>query len=98
MSEWVLEFIDRLRTHLTIMRCEPPRIVIDLQEPRVGDVWPEKLGESLLRSKVMLAFVTPGYITSTYAIHEFRAFGERSKVTKKSLLFPVLLRSTEVPD
>ena len=98
MSEWVLEFIDRLKTHLTTMRREPPRIFIDLQELRVGDVWPEKLGESLLRSKVMLAFVTPRYVASTYAIHEFRAFSERSRLTKKSLLFPVLLRSAEVPD
>jgi MinD-like ATPase involved in chromosome partitioning or flagellar assembly len=98
MSEWVLQFTDRLKEELTTMRSEPPNTFIDVREIRAGDVWPERLSESLLRSKILVAFITPRYLKSQYASKEFLAFRERGRITGKAVLVPILLRGEEFPD
>jgi hypothetical protein len=98
MSDWVLEFTDRLKEELTALRSEAPNIFIDVQEIRAGDLWEEKLFESLLRSRVMVAFITPRYLSSRYASREFLAFRERARTTGGRVLLPILLRGSDFPD
>ena len=81
MSDWVLEFTERLKEELTALRDQPLNTFIDVQEIQAGDLWTEKLSESLLRSKVLVAFITPRYLRSQHASKEFLAFRERARVT-----------------
>jgi MinD-like ATPase involved in chromosome partitioning or flagellar assembly len=97
MADWVLEFTERVKSELAAMRGEPVRTFIDVQEIRVGDVWAETLADALLRSKVLVAFITPRYIQSRFAWKEFLAFGERATLTGMPLILPVLLRGDDFP-
>jgi MinD-like ATPase involved in chromosome partitioning or flagellar assembly len=98
MSEWVLEFTDRVKEGLLALRSAPVSTFIDVTEIRAGDVWTERISESLLRSKVMVAFITPRYVTSHYASSEFKAFKERGRITGKRVLLPILVRGETFPD
>jgi MinD-like ATPase involved in chromosome partitioning or flagellar assembly len=98
MSEWVLEFVERLKDELTLVRGETPKIFVDVREINAGELWADRLANSLLRSKVLLAFITPRYLTSQFARKEFMAFSERARLTGKSVLVPLLVRGEEFPD
>jgi MinD-like ATPase involved in chromosome partitioning or flagellar assembly len=97
-SDLVLDITERLRQELQILRGEEPKTFIDVREIRVGDVWTAKLQEALLRSKIMVAFITPRYFESRFAHKEFLAFRERARLTDKSLVVPVLLKGDQLPD
>lgn len=97
MSDWVLEFTDRLRQELTALRGEPPNTFIDVQEIRSGDKLVESLSKALLRSKILVAFITPRYLESQSS-KEFFTFLERARVTGKAVLVPILLRGDDFPD
>lgn len=98
MADWVLEFTERLNSELAARRSEPVKTFMDVQEIRVGDAWADTLADALLRSKVMVAFITPRYITSRFAWREFLAFRERADLTGTSLVLPVLLRGDDFPN
>lgn len=98
MSDVVLELTDYVKQALSSIRKEPVKTFIDLQELRVGEAWATRLSESLLRSKVLVAFMTPRYVTSQFASNEYFAFKERARLTGKPVLFPVLLRGDDFPD
>lgn len=98
MSDWVLDFTERLNQELARLRGQSPNTFIDVREIRAGDLWIEKLSEALLRSKILVAFVTPRYLTSPHATGEFRAFLERAHLTKKRVLLPLLLRGDDFPE
>jgi hypothetical protein len=97
MADWVLEFTERLNSELAAMRSEPVKTFMDVQEIRVGDAWADTLADALLRSKVLVAFITPRYIKSRFAWGEFLAFRKRAGLTGKSLVLPVLLRGDDFP-
>ena len=96
MADWVLEFTEHLKSELAVRRG-PVTTFIDVQEIRLGDVWAETLGDALLRSKVLVAFITPRYLTSPFAWKEFLAFRERAALTRTPLVLPVLLRGDDLP-
>jgi MinD-like ATPase involved in chromosome partitioning or flagellar assembly len=98
MSEWVLEFTDALKEELALLRAEPPKTFIDVQEIRAGEVWADKLSDALIRSKTMVAFITPRYLQSRFAVREFMLFKERARATKTLVLVPVVLRGEVFPD
>lgn len=98
LSDWVLDFTERLKEELNGQRDQPLKIFIDVQEVRAGDAWTEKLSDSLLRSKVMVAFITPHYMRSEHAAKGFQAFQERARITGKKVLVPILLRGDDFPD
>jgi MinD-like ATPase involved in chromosome partitioning or flagellar assembly len=99
MSELVLEFTDRVKRELTLLRGDPPpKTFIDVQEISVGEAWADKLSEALIHSKVLVAFVTPRYVRGSFASKEFKLFSERSGETGKALLIPVILRGEHFPD
>lgn len=98
MSEWVLEFTDALKEELALLRGEPPKTFIDVQEIRAGEAWADKLSEALIRSKILVAFITPRYAASHFATNEFLFFRQRSRETKSLLICPVVLRGETFPD
>ncbi len=99
MSEWVLEFTALLKEELTALRGgEPPKTFIDVQEIRAGDAWSVALSNALIRSKVLVAFITPRYLKSNFATKEFQVFRERCRQTATSLVVPVLLRGEKFPN
>jgi MinD-like ATPase involved in chromosome partitioning or flagellar assembly len=97
MADWVLEFTERLKSELAARRTEPVKTFMDVQEIRMGDTWADAIADALLRSKVLVAFITPRYISSRFAWKEFLAFRERADLTGKSLALPVLLRGDDFP-
>jgi hypothetical protein len=98
LSEWVIQFVDHLKEQLRYRRSEEPRLFIDVQELRTGDIWPDALQEALIRSKILVAFITPRYLNSRYAAREFGAFVERANETGKAVVVPILLRGDDLPD
>jgi MinD-like ATPase involved in chromosome partitioning or flagellar assembly len=98
LSEWVLEFTGLLKEELTVLRSEPPNTFIDVQEIRAGDVWTAALSNALIRSKVLVAFITPRYVKSQFASKEFLLFRERGRQTGKLLVVPVVLRGEDFPN
>ncbi len=98
MSDLVFEIADRLKAHLASLRGETPKTFIDAEEIRSGDLWRETLSEALLRSKVLVALITPQYATSQYASKEFGVFRDRAEMTGTRVVIPVLLRGESFPD
>jgi MinD-like ATPase involved in chromosome partitioning or flagellar assembly len=98
MPEVVLEFVHELKNELSTVRGKPARVFADLGELRTGDDWDEQTEESLLRSKVMVAIVTPRYPRNASAMKEFSTFAQRGREAKKPLLVPVLMRGTHDED
>lgn len=96
-SESVLELADMIKSELSSLRSGSPRTFIDVQEIRAGDIWADRLSEALVRSKVLVAFLTPRYVKSRFASKEFSFFKERANSTKSIVLLPVVLRSGKYP-
>jgi MinD-like ATPase involved in chromosome partitioning or flagellar assembly len=98
MSEWVLEFVEALKAELAAFRGGVTNIFVDVRE--IEELRPpdEQPGESLTRSKVLVAIVTPRYFNSEVARTEFLTFRERSQQTEKQLLAPVVLGGDDLAD
>jgi MinD-like ATPase involved in chromosome partitioning or flagellar assembly len=88
-SEWVLSLVETLKDLL-----DQARIFIDLQEVRVGQSWTDPIQNALLRSKVLIAIVTPQYLSNQQSIRELATFEQRSKQTGKATLMSLLLRGS----
>jgi MinD-like ATPase involved in chromosome partitioning or flagellar assembly len=97
-SEWILEFVDAFKKELRLLRAEAPKIYCDLREIRVDQSWEEQLDENLMRSKVLVAFLTPHYLTKRSSLREFLTFRTRALQTGKRLLVLVALRGDYFPD
>jgi hypothetical protein len=96
--DFVIEFRDALKQELTLQYDREITIFLDVREIRTGTSWADHVSEALAQSKVLLAIVTPLYLTSKFPQSEFAAFKERSRQTGRSLLLPVLLRGETSPD
>ncbi len=83
LSEWVLEFMESLRHELGLLLPEEAKVFIDVSEIRAG-LLEENLNDALLRSKVLIAFMTPRYFSNPFRRREFRTFSERSRETGKA--------------
>ncbi len=72
---------------------------MDVREIRLGQEFESQLRKALVKSKVLLAIVTPRYLASSFTARERSVFEERSRVTGKRVFLPVLLRrSGSLPD
>jgi MinD-like ATPase involved in chromosome partitioning or flagellar assembly len=97
VSEWVLEFLEHLKQELAPLRPQDPQIFVDVTEIRLSEAWAQEISESLKRSKVLLAFLTPRYAASPYTMREFLTFQDRALQTKKNVIVPVRLRGYDFP-
>jgi MinD-like ATPase involved in chromosome partitioning or flagellar assembly len=97
-SELVLDFTQALRQELAILRGEEPKIYIDVREVLLSQSRSDEVREALKRSKVLVAFLTPRYVTSESGALEFSTFRNRALQTGKRVLAPVLLRDGDYPN
>jgi MinD-like ATPase involved in chromosome partitioning or flagellar assembly len=97
MPEFVLDFVHQLRDELTLLRGEPAQIFVDVGEIWTAKSWEEQTEESLLRSKVLLAMLTPRYSESPLCKKEYLTFAQRARRSQSALLVPVLVRGEDFP-
>lgn len=72
-------------------------VFFDRSTLAAGDSWLLKIAESLDDAKRVLALYTPDYWSSTWCQDEFVAAFTRQRETGESLLFPVHLKTVNVP-
>lgn len=96
-ADAVLPLVEELRRVWRHHSKKQLRVFIDVQELRLGEPLSNTLTEALLRSKTMVAFITPRYLESTNTMAEFMSFRDRAYVTSKNLVIPVLLAGDEFP-
>ena len=97
MSEWVLEFVEQLKEELAPLRGDELKIFMDVRELRLDQSWEQQVDETLTRSKLLVAFLTPRYVASRSGRKEFLTFAKRALLTGKRLLVPVVLRGSDFP-
>lgn len=95
--DWVIEFREVLMQELSSLYGREMTIFLDVREIQTGTFWAETVSKALAQSKLLLAVVTPRYMTSKLAQNEFDRFKERSQQTGKRLLMPIILRGESQP-
>lgn len=77
---WVKELFHRaLKEWLANEMAEEPRIFVDWEQ-ETGVSWPDNLERALLRSKVMVAVLSPPYFRSRWCRAEWESMLERHRV------------------
>ncbi|MBL8529817.1 MAG: toll/interleukin-1 receptor domain-containing protein [Burkholderiales bacterium] len=97
MPEFVLDFVHQLREELSLLRGQPAQIFVDVGEIQAAESWDEQIEESLLRSKMLLAMLTPRYSESPLCKKEYLTFAQRARRSQSVLLVPVLVRGETFP-
>jgi hypothetical protein len=73
------------------------RVFFDDHSLRTGGSWLMEIAEALDNSRRVMAFYTPEYWASDYCKDEFVAAYTRQKDTAQPVLFPLYIRSTNIP-
>jgi hypothetical protein len=92
VDEWVRRFVADLGDWLSAVLVAPPKIFLDEANLQVGSNWNDELELGLLRSKLLVAVLTPAYFASPSCSREWSTFEAREKRDGPSLILPVLLR------
>jgi MinD-like ATPase involved in chromosome partitioning or flagellar assembly len=95
--DWVIEFREALKQELAGLGGQDISIFVDVREIRTGASWAEHVSNTLGKSKLLVAIVTPRYATSQFAQKEFQTFKDRAHQTGKRLLLPIILRGDNPP-
>jgi len=95
VDDWVRRFVDDLGKWLHAVMRHPPRIYFDLTGVTGGSDFGTAIENALLRSKILVAVLTPAYFTSPHCGREWRTFEAREK-GDSPLILPILLQ--EQPD
>lgn len=93
-EEWLRPFIDKLQQYLAEIIGRSARIFHDYTVVvESGCQWTKPVADALLRSKVLLAVLTPEYTESPWALAEWKTFEKRERqVTHLApLIFPLVL-------
>jgi MinD-like ATPase involved in chromosome partitioning or flagellar assembly len=90
LMEWVPHFVAMLKDRLEVLMPWQPAIFTDLHEIDLGSQWQGEIERPLLRSRVMLALITPRYFRRQSTAREFLTFLQRDQADR-SVLFPVIL-------
>lgn len=98
VDEWVRRFTDDLKQWLMSAGLAP-RIFLDTTSAMSGDAWEPAIEAALLRSKLLVAVLTPPYFTSPHCGGEWLAFERRQAQIPRSwkpyspnLILPILLQ------
>lgn len=92
LESWVRPFLKILQGYLNELCGRPVEIYMDYQELQSGSSWPGELTNALLKSKLLLAFVTPLYFSSSWALAEWRCFEQRERLLGEArLIFPTIV-------
>jgi cellulose biosynthesis protein BcsQ len=100
LAELVAEIVPALTEELRLRGVTEPRVHADITVIQMGVAWRADIEQSMARSKVMLALVTPRYFASEFSSLEFQTFVERGQITGARTLLPVALYGEpgEFPD
>lgn len=91
--EWTSQCVRGLVEWSELDEGEPLEVFFDLTSILPVDARPDILEKALLRSKVLLAILTPAYFTSDYCKHEWAVFEKKERQLGISpLIVPVMLR------
>lgn len=82
----VQPFITYLREELARYIGREPNLWLDANSISPGESWPEALRSALTLSRIMLTFISPSYLNSNFAMHEYATFS-----ALKRPIFPVVL-------
>ncbi|WP_166664492.1 toll/interleukin-1 receptor domain-containing protein [Actinophytocola oryzae] len=96
-GKWVHNhFLPKLRDCLTDEIGIVPKIFVD-QEMDVGSVWPSRLEQELMRSKILVAIYSAQYFQSDWCVAEWKSMAAREDLLglaspdlTRGLIFPVL--------
>lgn len=98
-EEWVKEiFLPLFQNDLSQNLARNATIFLDTSEIKEGTKWADVLGDSLAKSKCMVAILTPLYFDSQWCVYEFSMMNYRQEKlrqenllrTNESLLAPFL--------
>ena len=101
MNDWNEAFISEITSLVAALAGREVRVYHDLSEVRVGDLWQSTVSRPLLRSRVLLALITPPYMSSPWSRLEWATFERREQAAgwDAPLILPVLLRGdAALPD
>ena len=94
IEEWLRPFINRLEQYVNVLGGRPVSIFMDYRVLESGSAWRSGIAHALVRSRLLLAVVTPGYFRSSFAIAEWQTFEERERRINwnmPNLIFPVVV-------
>src|SRR5262249_37595388 len=92
LNEWLDVFSSQLGNRASMQFGRTLKVFQDLSEVRVDDVWRDTVGRALVRSRVLLAIVTPEFMASQWCVLEWATFERREKATGvDALIVPVIL-------
>lgn len=93
LDEWLDRFVAELRLAAAPYLGRELRVYFDHTQVRTEDEWPEPVREGLLRSRLLLAIVTPEYVESRRCRREWATFERREMTTQHApLILPLLMR------
>jgi hypothetical protein len=80
VRDWVrAEFHPQLENKLSQSMKRAPRVFLDVTELQVGTPYPDQLRDAHLRSRILVAILTPPYFRSDWCCAEWRAMLGRQK-------------------
>ena len=85
-------FLDCVR-----QRRSDVRIFHDRQSLQEGWSWQKQIYDSIDISQKVVAFLSPDYVTSSMCQEEFNMAMYRARGTNDNLLFPIFLKTTDLP-
>ena len=95
MNQLLRPFVFRLKEFIGLLSGREIRIFLDFSVVQAGSSWPRSLESALLRSKLLLAIITPAYFRSKWAVAEWQTFEAREDLTKRTspLIIPLITTS-----
>jgi hypothetical protein len=93
---WVRNhFYPRLKDYLADQLPEDPVLFID-EGMEVGSVWPDRLEEALVRTRILVPVLSPQYFRSPWCLAEWHSMAERERLLgHQGLIYPVLFSDSE---
>lgn len=91
LTEWLRTLGGQLQSWLEIELGRDLRVFFDYGELDIGDRWSELTRSHLLRSKILLAALTPKYVRSEHCLREWATFEHRERITASDsqLIVPI---------
>jgi MinD-like ATPase involved in chromosome partitioning or flagellar assembly len=101
-SQLLFDFMRTLVKDLSAemeLEFENFRAFFDATELSGGDIFEDKLSDTLRKSRILLSIVTPTYFSNRFSQREWKTFLIREEITNSNLIIPIIFRGTrDIPD
>lgn len=94
LREWVYRFVEALGK-ASGAQIGMPSFFLDVEDRLDAEF--DGLRPILDRSRVLLAFLTPHYLASSWCLAEWQTFEDRERAEGRTLIVPVALRGASTP-